>query len=180
MIQIACKACALENKARSCPHPKSSVTLFSDTAGSGVLAGGQYAQGHFDEQIQHEFFTEGKQRIKTVPNSGIIVTETPLYGRSWWTYGELVPLGKKGAPENLVPGTDKPLISLHSIDQFSAGLVPHERILADMKTMTEPEIEARIYGKHIAANEMAVFDLQVLYDMRSELRKPQLGVLELC
>ena len=47
------------------------------------------------------------------------------------------------------------------------------RIAADMQTMSENQIEARIYGKHVADNKMAVFDLAVLHEMRKELKEPQ-------
>lgn len=177
IIYLACRECAMAGKASSCPHPKSTITLFSDTAGAGVLAGGQYALGHFDEQVREEFFVEAKQRIKTVPNSGLIITETPLFGESWWTYTQLYTIGSGPPAQNVVPGTTQPLISLHTIDQFSAGLVAPEKIAADMQTMSENQIEARIYGKHVADNKMAVFDLAVLHEMRKELKEPTCGAL---
>lgn len=180
IIYIACRECAEAGRAQRCRHLKSSLILFSDVEGPGVLAGGQYVQGHFDEQIKEEFFAEAKQRIKTVRNSGLIITETPLLGKGWWTYQQVYLLGQKGPPENLVPGTEQQIVSNHNIDQFSAGLCAHAQILADMRTMSPQEIEARIYGRHVSASKYAVFDLKTLSEMRDETSDPKyVGVLRI-
>jgi hypothetical protein len=177
IIYLCCEECHKKGTPGSCTHPKATLALFSDIEGPGVLAGGQYARGHFDEQINESFFSEASQRIKSVRNSGLIVTETPLFGKGWWTYSILYKLGSASAAENTVPGTDRRIVSLHTIDQFSAGLVPHEAIQADMRLMSESQIEARIYGRHVSDSAHAVFDAQVLYDMREEVEEGVSGTL---
>jgi hypothetical protein len=178
ILYIACPECAEAGKARKCTHLKSTITVFSDVEGPGVLAGGQYALGQLDEQIQEEFFAEAKQRIKTVPNSGLIITETPLYGKAWWTYTSLYKFWKE-SPNNKFEDSNRQIISCHTISQFDAGLVPRETILADMATMTKPEIEARIYGRHVAASQQAIFDLEILNSMRDFMKEPKRGFISL-
>lgn len=174
LLTIACPECAEKGKARQCKHPRSTLVLFSDQEGPSVLRGGQYAQGQFDEQVQYEFFAESLKRINTVPNSGLIVTETPENGAAWWTHKVLTVKAQSKEP---IPGTKIPLVSLHTIDQFSAGLVDHAIIRADMMVMTEPEIRCKVFGEAVAANENAVFDLVELLAMRKTLEEPERGYL---
>jgi hypothetical protein len=174
-IQIACSECANKGTPKTCKHPKSSVILFSDMEGPDVLQGGQYALGQLDEQIQQEIYKEGRERIKTVLNSGLIITETPTKGKGFWTYK----LRKLGRRKPKYPNSERCIVETFEIDQFSAGLVPHEEIYASMEEMTESEIETRIYGMHAAANELAVFDAEVLRAMRDECCPGERGVLRL-
>lgn len=181
ILTIACEDCANAYKADQCPghHVKSTLTLYSDVAGPNQLAGAAFAQGQLDEQVGFEFWGECLKRINTVPNSGMIVTETPIYGKAWWTY-EVLKLAEKMPPEeNIVPGTNRPIIEVFHCSQFEGGLVPHSEILADMKQMTEPEIRARVYGEHVAASENAIFDLTTLLQMREECKTPTVGTLYL-
>ena len=152
MALIACPECAKNDKAGSCPghHIKPVIRLFSDYEKPSSLAGAQYAQGQYDEQIQAGFWAEGQKRIETVPNSGLVVSETPVLGRGFWTYG-LKQLADKLSPEeNRVQGTTRPLIEIFSCTQYEGGLMPHAEIEASKMTMTEPQIRARIYGEHVS------------------------------
>lgn len=177
-LLIGCPECVAKGKPKECRHARSSVTLFSDREGAGVLAGAQYAQGHLDEQIQREFFSEGMERLKTVPNSGLIITETPLFGKAWWTYQEVFVMGKS-KELNLIPGTDKKIVSLHTISQYDAGLVTKEQIDLTAAAYTETERRARIFGEHVVDNEGMVFDAVELSHMRNEVRPAELGYLVL-
>lgn len=173
-IYLACVECANLGRARSCSHPKATFQLFSDEGGFKSFQGAQYNQVHFDEQVKNEFFLEGKQRIKTVKGGSMIVTETPVYGQAWWTYPKLFIEGKKTKPQNWIPELGIPIISLHTIDQFSAGLVPEYEIRADMATCSEAEIRSRIFGEHVAADQRAVFDSKAVDLLASRVSKPLL------
>lgn len=179
IIYIACPECAAANKSKQCIHLKSTIQLFSDqvVAGEDAIAGGQYSQGQFDEHVSRLFFSEAKQRLKSVPRSRLAVTYTPLKGKAAWQHQELTLLYEKGPPENLIPGTDRLITSLHTIDQFSAGLVDHALIMADMVTMSPAEAEARIWGRPAAYSETAVFDPFELAEMYNEVEKGTKGFL---
>jgi hypothetical protein len=178
ILYIACMRCAHENRAQSCNHVKYTISLFSDKGDSLSLAGGQYAQGHLDEPVVESMWNEGQQRITTVVDSGMIVTETPgEHGKGWWSYQVLYKLGIKGKPENWLPERGIPVVSLHQIDRLSAGLTPKEDIIAMMKTMPENEIRARILGEHVSANEVGIFDFASLDDMAKQTVEPVRGDL---
>lgn len=173
IITVACVECANAGKARQCPHPNKPVMrLFSDVEGPTVLQGARYAQGQFDEQISYPFWSEAVKRIENVPNSGLVVTETPIYGKAFWTHQVLTAVAEGPKELNIYPGSDRPLVTLHTISQWNAGLVPHEEIQASAALMTEPERLARIEGLPVAANEDAIFDLVTLSQMREECRAP--------
>jgi hypothetical protein len=172
ILYIACPECAAAKKAMQCKHPRSSIVLFSDTEGPAVLQGGQYAQIQFDEQIDYAFLGEALKRLETVPNSGLVVTETPLNGKGWWTN---TVLARDAAAGKKIEGTGQPLVSLHTIDQFEAGLTPHHIIKADMELMSPAEIEARVYGRPAAFNEMGVFDTWEISAMLEEAVDPVRG-----
>lgn len=180
ILTICCRACKEAGRPRQCSHLKGTLCLFSDVEGPGVLAGGQYALGQLDEQIGYDFFPESMERLKTVPNSGLIVTETPIFGKAWWTYTVLHRRGNGPKEENIytLPSHQTvPWISLHTIDQYAAGLTPKEEIDASKQTMLPHEIEARIWGRHVAASENAVFDLVELAAMADECFDPIRGEL---
>jgi hypothetical protein len=139
------------------------------------LQGARYAQGQFDEQISYPFWAEAVKRIENVLNSGLIVTETPKFGKSWWTHGTLTMAAEGPSENNVIPETGQPIVSLHTIDQYSAGLVPKHEIDASVKLMTEAEYQCRVLGLPVAANEIAVFDLVTLANMRAECREPDRG-----
>lgn len=174
IIEIACPPCAEKGKAGSCKHPKSSIILFSDVEGCIVIAGGQYAQLQFDEQVREEFLGEGLKRLETVPNSGMMVTETPLGGKGFWTHRILTRDAKGGKK---VEGTDQPLVELFTIDQFKAGLTDRARIKASMELMSPAEIEARVYGRPAAFSATGVFDHWELSNMQEEVFEPERGYL---
>jgi hypothetical protein len=131
------------------------VILFADGEGPSVLQGGQYAQVQFDEQIREDFLGEALKRTETVPHAGIIVTETPLHGRAWWTHTILTRDANAGVR---IGDSGAPLVSLHTIDQFAAGMTSHELIRASMQLMPAAEIEARVWGRPAAFKETGVFD----------------------
>ena len=174
IIELACPDCAEAGKAGSCKHPKSTVILFSDMEGPLVMAGGQYGQLQFDEQISEEFFSEGLKRLETVPHSGLIVTETPLGGKGFWTHKILT---RDAKAAKVVPGTDQPLVELFTIDQFSAGLSERSRIEASMALMSPAEVEARVYGRPAAFSATGVFDSFELSEMNDEVVAPRFGEL---
>lgn len=176
ILLIACPTCVEKKRPRSCRHPRSSIILFSNMAEPTVLAGAQYAQVHFDEQVDKSFFAEALERTKTVPNSGLVVTETPVFGKAWWTYTDLYLLGKDKT-KNEIFGS--PIVSLHTIDQYSAGLVAKSEVDTSSATYTEAERRARIWGEHVADNENQVFDASELMRMREVCKEPAQGYLTL-
>lgn len=178
ILLIACADCVAKKKPKECRHPKSSIIGFSNKGEAVDLAGAQYAQVHFDEQVDKSWFAEALERTKTVPNSGLVVTETPVFGKAWWTYTDLYTLGKDPM-RNEILGADKPIVSLHTIDQYSAGLVSKHAIDESAATYTDAERRARIYGEHVADNENQVFDSSELMRMRDEAKQPAQGYLTL-
>lgn len=176
IIDIACPECAEKGKAGSCKHSHSSIILFSDVEGCIVLAGGQYAQLQFDEQVREEFLGEGLKRLETVPHSGMMVTETPLGGKGFWTHRVLT---RDAKAKKVVEGTSQPLVELFTIDQFKAGLTPRSRIKASMELMSPAEIEARVYGRPAAFSATGVFDHWELSNMQEEVREPSRGYIML-
>jgi hypothetical protein len=179
IIYIACPQCAVEGKARNCRHLKSTIQLFSDEGDVMVLAGGQYALGQFDEHIQEKFLGEAMKRLETVPYSSLMVTHTPLEGKGAWEHQKLTIIHEEGPPRNLVEGTTRPLVGLFTIDQFAAGLSPHENIRAAMKVMAPAEIEARVYGRPAAFSATGVFDAFMLSDMYDEVKQPTRGDIQI-
>lgn len=176
-IHIACPACAAENRGKECRHRKSSITLFSDMEGWEVLQGGQYRLGHFDEHIREDFFNESMQRTQSVPKSGLIVTGTPLHGYESWETRRLAQLAE--GPDILnrvIPGdtSSQKFVSMHEIDQFEAGIVPHDKIRMSMQAMDDFEIESRIYGRPAPLARNPVFDRGVLAEMRKNALEPEL------
>lgn len=173
IIYIACHECALVGKAERCRHQRSTITLYSDEAGPDVLQGAQFALGHFDEHIAEEFFDEAVQRLQTVPYSSLMVTGTPLLGKSSWEHRRLTSIYMKGPRENKIPGTDTPYISLHSIDQYAAGLVPKEQIDARRLDQDPLESEARIWGRPAPLAKHSVFDRYALHEMEDAITPPR-------
>ena len=180
-IQIACPKCANAGKAATCPHPKSTIRLFSDTEGWEVLQGGSYVLGHFDEHIDEEFFNESVQRIQTAGRSScLLVTGTPLHGHEAWEHQRLTKIHLEGPPRNRISPEDPssaPFVSLHEIDQFEAGLVPHERIKMSMGIMDEFEVESRVYGRPAPLAKNPVFNRKALAELRRSSTSPGRGVL---
>lgn len=174
VIFIACVACAEKRKASSCKHTHSRIILFSDNEGPLVMAGGQYSQLHLDEQVSQSFFPEGIKRLETVRNSGMVVTETPLGGRGFWTHKILT---RDALAKKTVADTTQPLVTLHTIDQFAAGLTSHDRIHASIELMSPAEIEARVYGRPAAFSERGVFDANEISKMHDECTPPLRGEL---
>lgn len=176
ILKVACSECVAKKRPKLCRHPKAQFSLFSNNEDVVVIAGAQYATVHFDEQVDERFFAESLERTKTIKNSGIVVTETPVFGKAWWTYEKLYKIGT--SPErNRIAGTNKSFVSLHTIDQYAAGLVAHEDIEASKIGYTEAEIRARIYGEHVADNERQVFDGNELTKMRDVAKAPAQGYL---
>ncbi len=180
ILTVGCVECAEAGKAMQCPghHIKPVIRLFSDYEKPSSLAGAQYAQGQLDEQIQEGFWAEGLKRLETVPNSGMVVSETPVLGKGFWTYQRLKLFHDElSEAENRVGDTGRPLIEVFSCSQYEGGLVPHAEIEASKQLLTEPQIRARIYGEHVADLESAIFDQAVLFQMRDECIDGQTGTL---
>lgn len=177
ILEIACKECAEAGKAGSCRHAerRGRIILFSDNEGPLVMQGAQAALVQLDEQIQYEIYREARERVKTVPHSGVIVTETPKNGKGWWTHTHLTMVAESG---DTVPNSNRPLVSLHTIDQFSAGLTDHDRIQASMIGKDEAEVMADVFGIPAVSSNVAVFDMVSLNIMRNEIREPVRGYLE--
>ena len=172
ILYIACPDCAHAGRAGSCRHMKSTITLFSDKEGPDVLQGGQYNLAHFDEHIHDSFFPEARQRIQTVQNSSFIVTGTPLGGLQMWEHKELTTIFEKGSAFNRVAGTDIPYVSLHVIDQYTAGLIPKEKI-DDTVAKSDPlDVESRVYGRPSPLARHSVFDRYILHEMSDQIRDP--------
>lgn len=176
ILQIACKECAESGKAGSCNHPKSEIKLFSDDGGWEVLQGAQYVLGHFDEHIGDGWYEEAKQRLAVAKNSSLIVTGSPLFGDEAWEIRKLYNLWMEGAPTNLQEnGT--PIVTVHQISQFDAGIVDPSVIRRNMADMDEFEIEARIMGKPAPLARNPIFDRRTIADMLKQARDPDIGQL---
>lgn len=178
IIKICCRECYEKRRPKDCSHPKSSLSLFSDRDGPMVLAGGQFAQGQFDEHIREDFFNEAIQRLKTVPFANLAVTHTPLEGKGAWEHQKLTKKFEAGAPDNLVVGTSRLYVSLHTIDQLSAGLSSQELVLSDLANMSPAEAEARIFGRPSAFSESSVFDAFAISSMYDEVQTPVKGMVK--
>jgi hypothetical protein len=172
IIYLACPDCAKSGKATSCKHMRSTITLYSDEAGPDVLQGAQFNLGHFDEHISEEFYDEAVQRLQTVPKSSLMVTGTPLLGKSAWEHERLTSVYLKGPKHNRIYGTDTPFVSVHSIDQYAAGLVPVEQIETRKLDMDPLEQEARIYGRPAPLAKRSIFDRIALHEMENTIRPP--------
>jgi hypothetical protein len=181
VVTIACPACAEVGKSLTCPHPKSSIRLFSDESGYKVLMGGQYIYGHFDEHIDEEFFNEAQQRTKTVTGGCLAVTGTPLYGPHAWEQRLLDDVFLAGGTANRVDPSDPKsaaFVEVFTIDQFEAGLVPHHIIRGDMERMDEAERESRIFGRPGALAKNPVFDRLKLIEARKVAKPGERGFLQ--
>jgi hypothetical protein len=173
-LTIACKNCANSGKAGSCKHQKWTINLFSDEGGWEILQGAQYRLGHFDEHVRSDFYQEAKQRLASVEKSSLLITGTPLFGLNSWentlaSIAEGNPEKNRRDPDNL---KSPPYVSLHEIDQFTAGIVPHSVIKSNMLDMTDFEIKARIYGKPAPLTDCPVFDQYVLQEMHKQAADP--------
>ena len=178
IIYLSCQECAEKGKAGSCKHVKSSISLFSDFGKVDVLQGAQYVLAHFDEHIAEEFFDEAFERVKIIPYSSIIITGTPLLGKSSWEYRRIESI-YQNTRENKFPGRPGvPMVSVHSINQYDAGLVPRDMIDASRKTMDPLEQEARIFGRPAPLAKHSVFDRYALHEMEQHIREPKYGILE--
>lgn len=181
MLTLACRNCKEAGKPGNCNHPKSTIRLFSCELGYEVLQGQAFSLLHFDEDAPEEMFHEGMQRIKTVPNSSVIITGTPLHGDQAWEQRTVATAVAEGGQANMVDPGDpksKPWASLHVISQYDAGLVPHELIKADEKIYDDFAIRARIYGEPMPLTDSPVFDRKRLQEMRkTQMRVPDRGEL---
>jgi len=174
IITVSCPECAAAGRAGSCRHAKSTITLFSERQGPAAMPGAAYALVHFDEQVPAQFLGECLKRLETVRHSGLVMTETPLGGKGFWSH-KVLTRDAKGA--KLVPGTKQRLVTLHTIDQFSAGLADHDKIRASMELMSPAEVEARVYGRPAAYSATGVFDQLELAAMADEVCAPTRGFL---
>ena len=181
ILTVACPSCAEELKGAQCRHPKSTIRLFSCENGYEVLQGAAYTLGHFDEDTPEEFFNEGRQRVKTSRYGGLIMTGTPLHGDQAWEQKIVARIFKSGPPENLTDPEDQksqPLVSLHQISMWDAGLVPHAQIKMEAALMDEFERRARIDGEPLPLAKNPVFDRRALQEIKAKyVRPPQRGMV---
>jgi hypothetical protein len=179
-IVVACPECANKGQARDCPHPKSSIRLFSDEGGWEVLQGANYRLVHFDEHVNEGFFNEARQRVIRVEKGSMIVTGTPLFGLEAWEIRRLYKRAIGNPEKNLrIPGKSGSgkYVELFMIDQFEAGIVPHDEIRMSMQDMDEFEIRARVYGKPGPLAKKPVFDRAALSKMNEATRDPHMYAL---
>jgi len=179
IVYIACEECANKGNAGSCHHEHSTIHLFSDAAPRGheAIAGGQYSQGQFDEHVQQRFLTEALKRLETVPMSSFMITGTPLQGKGAWEHQRITRLIEERPQENFLPGTERKYASIHTIDQFSAGLADPALIEGSMKIMSPAEAEARVWGRPAAFSETSVFDQWELSEMYEDVEAPNKGFI---
>ncbi len=177
LITIACPDCAEMGRAKECLHPKSTISLFSDEGGPDVFQGAQYNLVHFDEHVSEEFFNEAMERTGSVPYGNLILTATPLMGKGSWEYQKLETVYIEGGEANKIPGSDRPLVSIHSIDQYTAGLIDHKDIDAKRKILDPLEQESRIFGRPAPLAKFSVFDRWALHEMEGKTRDPERGEL---
>jgi phage terminase large subunit-like protein len=179
VLTVACPECAGAGKAGSCPHPKSTISLFSSELGYEVLQGAVYTFVHFDEDTPSEFFEEATQRTKTAKYGCMAITGTPLHGPLAWEQTKVANRITNGNnltdPEN---PNSSPYASLHVVSQFDAGLVPHDRVRRDMAGMDKFAIRARIYGEPMAIANNPVFDREALQEMVDKVvSRPLRGIV---
>lgn len=170
ILHLACPECAEEGRAQRCKHPGSTLYLFSDVEGPSVFQGGQHGQIQFDEQISEEFFAEALKRLETVPHAGLIVTETPLGGKGFWTHKVLTAAARSGQK---MPASDREMVSLHTCSQYDAGLTSAELIDTSRALMSEQEAEARVFGRPAAFSATAVFDNMQVSSMIEAVADPE-------
>jgi hypothetical protein len=175
ILYIKCIDC-ITKEDPNCRH-LSTMTLYSDNEGAKVLQGAQFNVGHFDEQIKEEFFTEAMQRLTTVPKSAFIITGTPLLGIGSWEYQTLLQNVWHKPKVNKMPGTQDPYVTVHTIDQYSAGLIPKDEIDANRLTMDPIEQESRIWGRPMALARNCVFDRYAIFEMQNNIEQPTFGYL---
>jgi phage terminase large subunit-like protein len=162
ILTIACVDCAQAGKAGTCAHSKSTIALFSSELGREVLQGAVYTLVHFDEDCPEEFYAEARQRTQTAKYGCLILTGTPLSGQLAWEQTRVA--AKVLSSDNTRENGD-PEVSLHTVNVFDAGLVPHERVRNEIKHLDKFEVDARIYGKPVNIADNPVFDRQVLEEL---------------
>ena len=171
-IYLCCPACYQSRKAKSCKHGRSTITLFSDERKAEEAAGAQYAVFWIDEEVDVSFYNEGRQRIMTVPNSGMMVSLTPLQGEEFWTEKVLVPAHERGERVITLSG-EVPSVDLFVIDQFSAGLTSGPLIIDNIRQTSDMgEVLARVFGLPAIPASDTVFNQEVLYNLQSQVRPP--------
>ncbi len=180
VLTIACQECAEAGKAQSCPgsHPRSQINLVSSEQGVSVLEAFAASFAHIDEHVPEDYYKAAKQRIASIPGSYLIVTATPLHGPDTWEERHLTDVANGPPEENRYDPEDAkspPLVSVHQISQYEAGITPHHKIQAMMRDYDEFEIQARIYGKPMALAKRPVFDRKALAEQ--VLKTPTLGTL---
>ena len=179
-ILIACTECAEAYKAKHCRHPKSSIKLYSDKGSWEQLQGSQHLLGHFDEHVDEGWYSEAMQRLKRVDFGSLIVTGTPLFGTHAWEVRHLLNRFKGPAEQNKrYPSQEvsAPQVAVFNIDQFSAGIIDHDAITADMVGKDRWEIDARIYGKPAPLTKHPVFDRKRLDELADKVIEPKYYVI---
>jgi hypothetical protein len=166
-VTLGCLECAEKGQAGSCPsyHVKSKIYLFSTELGHGILEAFSGRVGHFDEHVPEKFYHAGKQRIMGQAGGCLLVTGTPLHGMDSWET-RLLAAAANGAASDNAQSNGQPLVTMHEISQYDAGIATSDQIANQIRDMDEFEIESRIYGKPAPLAEFPVFDRKILADIR--------------
>ncbi len=180
-VTIACSECAEAGRAQSCSHQKSTITLFGTENKIESLEAFTASVMHLDEDVPKSYFDAGKQRIADVPGSCIYISATPLHGPQHWYNRELERIAKGDPKKNRVIEGDmssQKYVEVHQVSQFEAGIIPHDKIHANMKGMTPFEIQARVYGNPVSIATNPVFDHGKLADMDDKAVAPDFYTVE--
>lgn len=168
-LTLACPECAEKGRAQRCSHTKSTWTLFSDNEGAKVLQGGAYGCGIYDEELQEVFWSEGSQRLQTVPGAFLLIGFTPLKGPDLWPHKKVAARAHGPKHLNLFDPKDPnsiPFASYHTSTQLEGGLVPPEKVAAARLMYDEAEAAARLDGEPVPIVEKPVFPRKLLAEMR--------------
>lgn len=177
-ITLGCPECAAKNKAQSCPshHPKSKIYLAGHEQPLETLEAFEVGLIHIDEHVEEKYYQASKQRRLSVPRSAMIVTGTPLHGPESWEQRLLVETAKSGVPYDEADPEGPKAVTIHQIDQFSAGLSTKAAIENIARDYDYFEYQARVMGIPAALAKSPVFDRIQLHQMvEDHVAPPELG-----
>lgn len=183
VITIACRECAEVGKAGVCRHSgKNTIKLMSDEIGWEQLQGAVYVFGHFDEHISEGWFDEAKVRFTGIPNAGLIITGTPLFGPLMWENTRVASVVEENPALNRINVANPaspPLVSMHEISMRHAGIATDDEIARMSAGWDEMTILARIDGKPAPTTKNPVFDRFILVEMRKAAKEPKYHRLDI-
>lgn len=188
ILTLACPSCAKELKASSCPshHAKSQIYLISAEQDIKVLESFTARAIHIDELrgLEEDYYIAARQRIATIPNSFGYVTATPIgMTQESWAWQHFIEPADGPPEENRANPLDEdspPSVQYWKINQYEAGLIPHDRIEEDARGMDEFEAASRIKGEFAPLARNPVFDRIRLAEIsRSDCKDPRYLNLEI-